>query len=304
MPALQIYTLSMLYYVDVFSAFFETYPECTKITLVPRPVILDEASRTLSLETLVVAQDTVRHVAKKYGVTVDIQEGIATTEKKRLHWKTLTFDLLRRMFGWGLSVFNTFITAAQPRKKIRILATDYWKHLSPFMAEMPEAELVLIDRAEVFKAGIASIWKHRMRFMHADNFVSTAMRKRSSTMAYEFLAQWSAHRDANQALARAEYSGIKLAELLEPNIKIILKRGGERAATMIDGVYAMFDRIQPDIVLVRASFRSRYISRFSVTSPANSVYRLSKYSTGSCIWGQGRSLIISLLPNTSRRTDP
>ena len=125
------------------------------------------------------------------------------------------------------------------------------------MQYLPEAELLLLDRMESRGAGLSAIWKHRMRFIHIQNFVSGAERRMARARASGFIKQWKRTQNANSALQKAEFRGNSLAQTLSVALENIVARGGQRAVDLINGAYALCEQMQPDVVLVRANFSTQ-----------------------------------------------
>ena len=158
----------------------------------------------------------------------------------------------RALFGLGISVANLLVRMIVPRKKIRILASELWKNIGPLMNELPESELVLFDRLESFTAGLKAILRHRMRFIHAESYVTRKMHKTARERAQFFINEWDKIRGNSVLLGGASFRNYELRPILETAISQILA-WSEMVVLDMDATWAMIDDQQPDVVLVRAT---------------------------------------------------
>lgn len=256
MPILQLYLLTILYFIDVLTTLAETYPQYKKIVVFPSTDIVLETAGILAPLSARAATDAARVVGEKHAIEIVIpaMERLQTrADVLRVRKTAVSFYVQRRVFGWALALLNMCIAVTRPAKGIRILASDYWKHISPLMKELPEGEVLLLDRAESFRAGLAAIWKYRMQFIHIDNFLTRSMRKNVSRQVDAFVKQWKDVRHDNAILHGAGFKDITLAPLIEMVLQEIIIKGGKQAVSTIDGTYALCEKMRPDIVLVRAS---------------------------------------------------
>jgi len=161
------------------------------------------------------------------------------------------FELKRRMLGWGIWALNTTIAVLVPRKKMRIVASELWKNIGPFMDELKNSELVLLDRAEAPAIGFSSIVRHRMQFVHTQNFVSRAARRAQAQALAALRAGWEEFSAVHHVFSDAQFRGHSLEGLLQKTMAHIVD-GAQDVLDEIDGTYALYERTSPDIVLVRA----------------------------------------------------
>ena len=257
MPVLQDYLMYLFYFIDVLTTFAETYPYVKKILLFSFTYIPLETDGIMAPLEANAAIDAARMAGKKYGLTVVIPSFETQSSRRRMRAGIALFYLKRTFFGWGFSVLNVMVTIAIRRKKICILASDYWRNISPFIQELPEGELILLDRGESRRTGLGAIWKNRMRFIHIENFISGAERRMARAQANSFREQWEQIRDKNSMFQNAVFRGHSLTPVLAVAVRQILVRGGERAVNLINGSYTLCERMRPDIVLVRASYSTQ-----------------------------------------------
>ena len=86
-------------------------------------------------------------------------------------------------------ILNTVI-ALRPRRPIRIVASDYWRNISPTMRQLSETGLILIDRKEAFSAGLENTWRHNARFLHINHFLSLRGKQRGAYSHERLHQEW------------------------------------------------------------------------------------------------------------------
>ena len=252
--AFQSYVATFLYYADIIASLFEDHPDLIKITVLPPSGIraLDASSPFPALKVGIVAA-AAQLISKQRGAEFLAIEHVPT--RRRFHaviYRSL-FLLKRRLFEGALFFINYFVISAQRPKKIRILASDYWGNLSGFLAHLPDGEMVLLDRMESLNAGLGSILRHRMRFMHVESYVTADVRATAAARAAGFMSSWKRAQGKSKTLAQSSFRGYALGPVLNEVFSGIVSIGGPHAVAYIEGAYQMFDRLQPDIVIVRAS---------------------------------------------------
>ncbi|MFI5260386.1 MAG: hypothetical protein ACHQU0_01150 [Candidatus Paceibacteria bacterium] len=257
MPVLQTYLMSILYFVDVLTTLAENHPHFTRLILFPHTYIPLETDGIMAPLEASAAVDAARIVAKKHDLEIFIPEFETSFMLLRVRKNIALYYMKRRVFGWALFVLNTIVKIGVPRKSIRILASDNWKNISSLVRELPDAELLLLDRAEARKIDWSSIWRNRMRFMHVQSFVSNMERKASRSKAHDFALHMEKIRNENVPLQEAGFRGHSLTAVISVAIQNLLERGGGRAVSLIDGSYSLCEQMRPDIVLVRASLSTQ-----------------------------------------------
>lgn len=257
MFVLQDYLMQILYFVDVLTTLTEKYPKYERIILFPHAYIPLETDGIMAPLEVNVAVDAARIVGATHNLKIFIPTAETWTTMVRMRVNIFLFSMKRMLFGWGLFLINTLVVITVPKKKIRILASDNWRNISPIMQHLPEAELLLLDRMESRRAGLSAIWKNRMRFIHIQNFVSSTERKVARAQVDNFTEQWKQVQNANDVLQKVEFRSNSLTPMLSVALENILVRGGKRAVDLINGTYALYEQMQPDVVLVRANFSTQ-----------------------------------------------
>lgn len=257
MFVLQDYLMQILYFVDVLTTLAEKYPKYERIILFPHAYIPLETDGIMAPLEVNVAVDAARIVGATYNLKIFIPTAETWTTMVRMRVNIFFFSMKRMLFGWWLFFLNTLVVVTVPKKKIRILASDNWRNISPFMQHLPEAELLLLDRMESRRTSFSAIWKNRMRFIHVQNFVSSDERRVVRAQVDTFIKQWKQAQNANRVLQKAEFSGNSITQVLSVALENIVVRGGKKAVNLIHGAYAVYERMRPDVVLVRANFSTQ-----------------------------------------------
>jgi len=254
MPVLQDYLLYPLYFIDILTTLIERHPECERIIVPPSTITVLETAGIMALLETSAAMDAARLIGKKYNIEILMVPTVESrTFSPQNYLVNARFYFTRRVFGWVLSLLNTFVTTFRRPQHIRVLVTDYWKHLSPLMKRLPESELMLLDRSEVLNAGFPAIWRNRVQFIHIEDFLSRQIKKEASVQAVRLLAEWQDVAHSNIAIQQAVFRGHALDSLLRTAIHHMFMVGGRRSMRVIEGSYALYERMRPDVVLVRAS---------------------------------------------------
>lgn len=242
-PTLFYYLVYFLYYLDIASSLAEK--QYGKILFVKIPPVD-------SLSAGVLAALYSRAVCDAITLAADSRLEVEEWERPgtELKVRNTSFKIKRFFFGLIIGLLNT-VTGLQPRKKIRILASDYWKNIETLMHELPDAELVLLDRAEAVKIGLPKIIRNRMRFVHVENFITAGMRKTAREKVAFFKKEWGEKERTYRELEETNFRGRSLAPVLRAAIERFLN-DGERVVADIEGTEKMFTTLLPDVVSVRA----------------------------------------------------
>jgi hypothetical protein len=253
-PPLQYYLAHFLYYLDIVaSALEEKYD---RVVLYSPPVQEILAAGVLEKFSTASLEDAVRLICKEHIIRVDIISPSKPDSAYRILIRRSIFDAKRALFGWALSVQNAYVHLTVPKKKICILASEYWKNVAPLMSKLSEAELLLVDRSEAFAMGLGNILRYRAQFVHSDAFVRSRNRKAAQEKTRQFMEEWLRQQEQNKALREATFRGYSLVPVLEP-VLLHLIRMSERLMRDIDGSWTMVERLAPDVVLVRASISAQ-----------------------------------------------
>lgn len=250
--SIHIYFINFLYYIDIIARLVEQEEGIGRLVVPVPSTPVSKTSSFLATYGVFTVVDAAHNVAESHGIVFEMAQGVPASIRISNKLGKSLFSLKRALFGAGLGVLNTLI-AFRPRRAVRILASDYWRNIVPTLRELPEAELVLLDRSEAVKAGFSAIWRHKIRFMHIDHFLSGSARRGSLRYAQECLQKWLPIRTTLWDVADMTFRGVPLAPLCERIMTHLVKRAVPQVICNIEGTYAMYERLSPDAVLLRAS---------------------------------------------------
>lgn len=247
--SLQWYLSRIIYYADVVSNVLIAHAEAVRF-IVFSPLIgeavmggtLDGGPRIWALV------DVLKCIAAQSGreaVVVPVPTSFAAEASP------VSFMFMRSLFGIGIGILNAFITLFRRPQRIRVLASDYWSNLAPYVSNLNSLEIVLIDRKEALKAKFSNIWKFRMRFLHIDSFPANASLERIE-VGDRIKAEFESIKN-NGELPAFEFRGFSLQPLVSHALDIIVKKVLIKTLGDIDDAYIMFEHVRPQIVLLRAT---------------------------------------------------
>ncbi|TSC70226.1 MAG: hypothetical protein G01um101449_407 [Parcubacteria group bacterium Gr01-1014_49] len=160
------------------------------------------------------------------------------------------FNARRTLFGFFLKAWNATISATLRPRHPRLVISDYWRNMGSSIESLGAGECTFLDRTEIRNIPWRMLLRYRMRFVHSEDFLSSDMRKRAEESAQEFSRQWGEMRREHSPVV--ECRGYSFDVLLLRAVDDIV-RGFEKLLCGIEGTYALYERIRPDVVLLRAS---------------------------------------------------
>ena len=247
-----IYLGMLLYHIDVLERFMEGAPKIEHV-VVPIPIAsTSKTSDVLAIEESRIVYEAARLVTERRGVRCEPYDTHSVTSRLKTHWQGWVFTAKRTLFGIALTILNTVI-ALRPRRPIRIVASDYWRNISPTMRQLPEAELILIDRKEAFSAGLKNIWRHNIRFLHINHFLSLLGRQRARIHTNACIKEWMNVRKSVFASLNFTFCGADLNQTMERVMTRLIETALPDIVADIEAAYALYERLSPDAVLLRAS---------------------------------------------------
>lgn len=230
--SVDLYFTRVAYWSDIMISLLERYPDTASLVVYPSAAQATETTGDLAQEGIDALVDSVKLLGAQKGIDV-----VVPLVSPSMRDSVVMFALKRRLFGFLLGVWNMFLSLRQARP-LRILVSDYWRNVSPFMQNIPDAELVFIDRLQALQAGVGNMWKWQMRFYHLDAFVG---RPRDIP------------RDEKDLPFKVLFRGYDFGSLLS-HIQSVLKHSYiPKALRDIDHAYAMLEQLHPHVVVLRVS---------------------------------------------------
>ncbi len=247
-----IYLGMLLYHIDVLERFMEGAPKIERV-VVPIPIAsTSKTSDVLAIEESKIVYEAARLVTERRGVLCEAYENHSVVSQVKTRWQGWVFTAKRTLFGIALMILNTVI-ALRPRRPIRIVASDYWRNISPTMRQLPEAELILIDRKEAFSAGLRNTWRHNIRFLHINHFLSLRGKQRVRIHTNACIKEWMNVRKSVFASLTFTFCGADLNPTMERVMTRLIETALPDIVADIEAAYALYERLSPDAVLLRAS---------------------------------------------------
>ena len=255
-----VYLAPLFHYIDVIGRFVEGSSGVMRFVVPVRVVHVSKTSDALAVEESKMVYEAAYLAAEMMGILCDAYDMLSPALRVKGHWQAFVFATKRVLFGATLSFLNGLM-ALRPRRPIRVLASDYWRSLAPILHQMPEAEVVLLDRSQALQAGIKNIWRHKVRFMHIEQFLSGKGSRRALAHAKECEKKWMAMRKEFLSSLDLSFCGVSLASTAERILTHLIKTAVPDIIRDIEGAYAMYEYLSPDSVLLRASAsRQRHFS--------------------------------------------
>lgn len=250
--SINMYFVFLLYYVDSIERFMEGTPDVDRLVVPISSVSISKTSGPFAAEAVTLVLEAARVVAKHRGIHYESHDTFSGVLRAKNRWQDRVFAVKRALFGAALSLLN-WCMALRPRRPIRVLASDYWRNISPIFRELPDAELILVDRNQALQAGFANIWRYKMRFMHIEQFLSRKGARQARTHAERCIEEWRAVRKEILASVDATFCGADLRAISERVMTRFIEAAVSDIIRDIEGSYAMYEHLSPDTVLLRAS---------------------------------------------------
>jgi hypothetical protein len=256
--SIRLYLLYLLYYATIFENLLLAHPSARRLIVFPSSHALhttpsDHISpirqQPLLREQLAAVVACAKLVGSQRGVEVLVPE--APVQAKRARFGRISFARKRKLLEWGIDVYNFVIGLLRRHGTPRILASDYWRNVAPVMSRLPQGELMLFDRGEVFKAGVRNLWRSRIRLYNFNSFSIRDRKKQRVDTGRLYNREWQRIRE--HAFIDYSSGGFSVRPLLVEALDELFVQAVPAALRDIDGAYAMLKRLAPEIVLLRAS---------------------------------------------------
>lgn len=164
--------------------------------------------------------------------------------------------LLRRMRQAAVSALFALAGAAlvllRRRPSVRVLASDYWATVGPLFEALPDSELILYDRKEAAHMPLYTIWRHRIRFLHATRPRRVAAH-RAHQHHQQLLREWDSAR-ASLNILQSPWYGAPLSRTLDSVLDDLMRYQVGKALVEVEAVYRFLEHLKPDVILLRTLF--------------------------------------------------
>lgn len=245
---IQVYFQRLAYTADIIASVLEGHPDCTEIVMCASRTPWN-ASGAVDARLASIVVDCVRVIADARGIMLTLLS-VPPANAARAARLRAGFIIRRALFGALVSLWNVAVRT-RPRKRLRIVASEYWKNIEGLVDTLPESELVLLDRAEIAQIGLRAAWRHRMCFLHAEADRASCVPRARALAALQGQAAEALQREESFPIVRVRSYDFRA--LVRDVVRDILGRDLAGALEMIDGAFAILERERPHIVMLRAT---------------------------------------------------
>jgi glycosyltransferase involved in cell wall biosynthesis len=237
---LRLYAIRILYYAELFLNLAKATNAKQWIVCESETLVLP-TSGVLARQEIDVVVRAAKLVGSARGITVAVHALSRSHQRKSAYWLARN-ALSRAAFEAFLFVYNALMRLFVRPHAIRIVASDYWTHLSSIFEHLPEADLVLYDRGEIREIPLRLLWRHRIRFLKV---VSTSVSVEPSL--------GDAWRRMHENIPELSYKGLDLRPVYGELLDAFFADALPQAIGTIDTAYEVLHAQRPDALLLRAS---------------------------------------------------
>ncbi len=245
---LQAYLTSLLYYADIVAQVFARHSALSRCIVFPPTIGVPPRGFCLEVHNIKTVVDVVRFLGTQRNIKILIPE---ITIPIRARTFDASFEVRQMLFGWGIGLLNFFVSSMRRPRRVRILASDYWFNLEPYLNALGSAEVFLLDRKEAFKAGFFNIWRFRMRFVHLDAYAKSSPPERDHAREQITEAWRSIQKDS--AIPEFLFRGFSLRPLVVQALGTVVADAAAHVLKDIDDTYTLIARVKPDVVELRST---------------------------------------------------
>lgn len=171
---------------------------------------------------------------------------------------TLQQRLRRKMLTIVMRSYNFCAELCIPPKKLKIFVSDYWRHIKPFVEKMDDAEFILMDRSEAKHISFATLWKHRIRLYHPNDFATKEAKEEVRQTLHTFKAGWEAATQHKEFVSLFVYKDVSFWSEARDMFEFLITRYARRMVA--DTIYfkELYTKLGIDKVVLRASRSGQY----------------------------------------------
>lgn len=250
--AFEVYFGKLWLACDAIRTVLDAHPKCDTIVMPHTTVLVSHTTSVTALYDARAFADAAVAVGAERGITVQTS-GIPPQRDS---------GLMRRVSplrSVALGAANALTAVFAPRKPLKIFASDYWSALSPFIADMNDVELVLMDRSEIKKIPWKQIWKHRIRFIHPHDQTNSRIRSVAEERRARYEKEWeNVARPAVEARFNELIQGTLPWLTVEPAFTFLVTEFSERIVADIEATRVIYAKHKINRVLERASVSAQH----------------------------------------------
>ncbi len=244
-PAIEAYLQDLLYFFVPLQKILSSCDEVVSVVVPHRRVHVSASAGSFAQFESKGVVDAVRFLARHKGFNVE-ELGPAPTGKA-MPFPAQPFTSTFLLF-WNF-LARTFL----PHKKLALFASENWYHIAPFLENMDDVELVLMDRNEIRHIPWRQILKHRIRFVHPLDIQTKNMRRCAAKKQKDFKNAWHTAKEAVGLMSQFTYNDIHWWPLVEPAFTFFVEVYVERLVYDIDALKHIYVKERIQKVLLRAS---------------------------------------------------
>lgn len=163
-------------------------------------------------------------------------------------------DLSQTVVRMLVHALNGIITVARRPRPIKLLSTDPWSRIEPFIKNMDDVELIMTRRQEI-KNMQGAIWRTRARFHHRHDFVDRAARTLARQKAREFGQAWDMLGSAPSLAGSFAYHGVSFWPIVREVLSAIVKDNSEDAVATIENTKRLIAHYGVNCILLFSSVK-------------------------------------------------
>jgi len=157
-----------------------------------------------------------------------------------------------------LRVYNFIIGTLAPRRPLRLLVSNNWRYIKPIVEAMNDTELIIVDRREFKNIPWRQLWKHRIRFIHPLDVVTSRMRAIARVQQQKWGKAWHAAKEAVGSLPDFIRGDFNWWPVVEPAFSAFVGTYAERIIADTESIQAMLEKERINRVLVRTSVSGQH----------------------------------------------
>jgi hypothetical protein len=151
----------------------------------------------------------------------------------------------------GLGILNGLMGFMQRKEDVRLLASEYWRHIAPVFDILPHSTLTLHDRREFRNISLKMIFRHRIRFMHGPQHLSHEAHARVAAAMEKLTSVWKSQK--NVVLEPRAYREYDLSAVLANVVDDVITYQLRPVLNDIERMYALLYKVRPQAILLRVS---------------------------------------------------
>lgn len=247
-PMLEAYLLRYTYWRYALARVLDAAPGTSELVVPESSVGVSATAGPLALFEVCVVIDAARSLAMERGLAFRTLGDASRLPTHRLYPRA-------RLQEVAVAFYN-FLIGFVPRRPLRIFASEYWRNIAPFVENMDDVELVLMERSEFHNIPWLQLWKHRVRFVNPRAIALGAVRTEARATIGRFRTAWFAAQKTLEEWEGWNHVGVPWA-VIGPALTYLVEIYAERVVVDIEGLENILAHEKPSNVLMRASIGER-----------------------------------------------